>query len=327
MKKIQIKIRRFNPGEMEASEAYTQAYMIKVSEDMSVLEALQKIVDEEDPTLAFRRSCRAAICGSCAMKINGFSKLACHTSIMAEHEKRGKVFIEPLSNYPVLKDLIVDLDPFWKKINKTSPFLMPNPKQKKAPTITAEDEKKIDNSQKCIMCGACNSECNALEIDRKFIGPAALAKSWRFVGDIRDDMAKKRLFPLSDMHGMWDCVRCVQCAQYCPKGVDPLRQIEKLRSRAIKEGIHNNHGAKHALSMADSLRRYGRLDEAAMTYKTLGFLRSLGMIPLGIKMELHGKMPMPLLFAQIKHLDEVKKIFKICESEDKKKMKAKKKKS
>lgn len=228
MKKIQIKIRRFNPGEMEASEAYTQAYMIKVSEDMSVLEALQKIVDEEDPTLAFRRSCRAAICGSCAMKINGFSKLACHTSIMAEHEKRGKVFIEPLSNYPVLKDLIVDLDPFWKKINKTSPFLMPNPKQKKAPTITAEDEKKIDNSQKCIMCGACNSECNALEIDRKFIGPAALAKSWRFVGDIRDDMAKKRLFPLSDMHGMWDCVRCVQCAQYCPKGVDPLRQIEKL---------------------------------------------------------------------------------------------------
>lgn len=325
MKKIKIKIRRFNPNDIESPEPYTQAYMIKVSPKMTVLEALQKIVDEEDPSLAYRRSCRAAICGSCAMKINGFSKLACHTSIMAEYEKKGEVFIEPIANYPVLKDLIVNFNPFWKKINKVSPFLIPPAKQKKLPTITSEDEEDIDSSQKCIMCGVCNSECNALEIDSKFIGPAALAKSWRFVGDVRDDMSKKRLFPLSDMHGMWDCVRCVQCSEYCPKGVDPLRQIEKLRAKAIKKTIHNNHGAKHTLAMANSIRRFGRLDEAAMTYKTLGFLRSLGMIPLGIKMELHGKMPKPLLLAQIKNLNEVKKIFKRIESADKKKTRAKSK--
>ncbi len=296
--------------------------MIKVSEKMTVLEALQKIVDEEDPTLAFRRSCRAAICGSCAMKINGFSKLACHTSIMDEFNRRGEVLIEPLSNHSVQKDLIVNFNPFWRKINKTSPFLIPPSRQKETPAISKEDEEAIDSSQKCIMCGVCNSECNALEIDSKFVGPAALAKSWRFVGDIRDDMTKKRLFPLSETHGMWDCVRCVQCTEYCPKGVKPLRQIEKLRSTAIEKGIHNNHGAKHALSMSNSIRRFGRLDEAAMTYKTLGFLRSLGMIPLGIKMELHGKMPKPLLSAQIKNLEEVKKIFKIVESKDNKKKKS-----
>jgi len=325
MKKIKIKIRRYNPGDNESAGAYTQAYTVKVSEGMSVLEALLKIVDEEDPTLAFRRSCRAAICGSCAMKINGFSKLACHTPILEEYKKRGEILIEPLSNHPVLKDLIVNFNPFWKKINHISPFLIPPQKRKKAPTITAEDEKMIDNSQKCIMCGACNSECNALEIDKKFVGPAALAKSWRFVGDIRDDMPKKRLFPLSEVHGMWDCVRCFHCTEYCPKGVAPMRQIEKLREKAIEKKIHNNHGAKHALAMASSMKRFGRLDEAAMTYKTLGFLRSFGMIPLGIKMEFHGKMPKPLLFAQIKQLGEVKKIFK--EIEGKRKQSSAKKKT
>ncbi len=319
MKKIKIKIRRYNPGDNESPGAYTQAYMIEVSPGMSVLEALQKIVDEEDPTLAYRRSCRAAICGSCAMKINGFSKLACHTPIMDEYKKRGEILIEPLSNHKVLKDLIVNFNPFWKKINKISPFLIPPSERKKHPAITAEDEKKIDKSQKCIMCGVCNSECNALEIDSKFIGPAALAKSWRFVGDVRDDMPKKRLFPLSEVHGMWDCVRCFHCTEFCPKEVAPLRQIEKLREKAVRKGIQNNHGAKHVLAMADSVRRFGRLDEAAMTYKTLGFLRSIGMIPLGIKMEFHGKMPKPLLFAQIKNLDEVKKIFaELEEKRDKK---------
>jgi len=104
-----------------------------------------------------------------------------------------------------------------------------------------------------------------------------------------------------------------------------MRQIEKLREAAIKKGIHSNHGAKHALAMADSIRRFGRLDEAAMTYKTLGFLRSLGMIPLGIKMEFHGKMPKPLLFAQIKKLGEVKKIFKAIENEENKSASTKKK--
>ena len=209
----------------------------------------------------------------------------------------------------------MDFNPFWRKINGIRPFLVPPEEGGGPAAITAEDERRIDNSQRCIMCGVCNSECNSLEMDERFTGPAALAKAWRFVGDLRDDMTKKRLFPLSEVHGMWDCVRCFHCTEFCPKEVSPLRQIERLRQEAIRKGIVNNQGARHVLSMADSVRRFGRLDEAAMTYRTLGFLRSLGMIPLGIRMEFHGKMPKPLLFAQIKDLDEVKKIFDVKEKE------------
>lgn len=311
--KIKLKIRRSNPaGENGAAGGpYIQAYGVEVTEGMTVLEALLKIADEEDPTLTFRKSCRSAICGSCAVSVNGFSKLACNTQLMPEYKKSGEVFIEPLPNHTVLKDLLVDMDPFWKKIEKIKPYLMP-PEEGVAGYIkmTKADEEAIDSAQRCVMCGCCNGECNALEIDPGFIGPAALAKAWRFVGDVREaEGGRRRLGRLSDEHGMWDCVRCVHCTQYCPKDVSPLKAIELLRSRAIKEGVTDNPGAKHVEAMANSVKRVGRLDEAAMTFKTLGFLRSLGMIPLGIKMEFHGKLPKPLIFAQIEGMDEVKRIY------------------
>ncbi|GMR04669.1 MAG: succinate dehydrogenase/fumarate reductase iron-sulfur subunit [Thermodesulfobacteriota bacterium] len=311
--KIKVKIKRFNPTEGESPAPYMQAYNVDVTEGMTVLEALMKIFAEEDPTLGFRRSCRSAICGSCAVRVNGFSKLACNTQISPEYEKHGEVLIEPLSNYPVLKDLVVDFDKFWKKMDKITPYLTPPEDPGAVPRVTKEDAERIDSSQRCIMCGACNSECNALEIDTSFIGPSALAKSWRFVGDVREAESGKRLKRLSAEHGVWDCVRCIHCTEYCPKEVAPLTQIERLRSKAIKEGLDDNPGAKHVISMIQSVRRLGRLDEAAMTFKTLGFLRSLGMIPFGIKLEIHGKMPLPHIFSQIEGIDEVRTIFKESE--------------
>ena len=308
--KIKIKVRRFNPGGAEAPEPYIQAYKLDVGEGMTVLEALLKIAEEEDPTLGFRRSCRSAICGSCAVKVNGFSKLACSTQIIPEYRKKGEMLIEPLSNHNVLKDLIVDFDPFWKKMDKVTPYLTPPPPGPGGPRkVTREVALAIDSSQKCIMCGCCNSECNALEIDPNYIAPAALAKAWRFVGGVREGESKRRLERLSEEHGMWDCVRCVHCTQYCPKEVAPLKQIELLRGRAMDAGIVDNPGAKHVEGMAGSIRRVGRLDEAAMTFKTIGFLRSLGMIPFGIKMQMHGKMPFPVIFSQIEDMEEVRKIY------------------
>ena len=117
---------------------------------------------------------------------------------------------------------------------------------------------------------------------------------------------------------MWDCVRCVHCTEYCPKEVAPLQAIERLRAEAINQGVVDNHGAKHVESMVDSIKRVGRLDEAAMTFKTLGFLRSLGMIPFGLKMEMHGKMPVPLIFPQIEKIEEVKKIYEEIEKKRRK---------
>jgi succinate dehydrogenase / fumarate reductase iron-sulfur subunit len=243
------------------------------------------------------------------MTVNGVARLTCNLQVLPEHDKMGGMTIEPLHNHRPVKDLVVDMTPFWNKMEKISPYLMPTESTERV-AVTAEAEERIDQSQRCVMCGCCNAECNALEIDEYFMAPAALAKVWRFVGDVRDGNGVKRLERLSEEHGMWDCVRCVRCTQYCPKGVSPLRQIERLRSAAIKAGILDNPGAKHVEAMADSVEKFGRLDEAAMTFKTLGFLKSLGKIPLGIRMELHGKMPHPYIVPQIEEIEEVREIYR-----------------
>ncbi len=342
--KIKVNILRHNPdGIAPASDTgasmkgqYVQAYDVEVVEGMTVLEVLLWIAENEDPTLGFRRSCRSAICGSCAVRINGTTKLACNTQVLPLFRRDRELFVEPLANHPVVKDLMVDFTRFWRKLGKVSPFLLPaseveggifgtisamgveagvrTDERTSAPVVTREDEKRIDKSQKCIMCGCCNSECNAMEIDEQYVGPAALAKAWRFVGDVRDGSKHGRLVRLSVEHGMWACVRCVHCTQYCPKGVEPLKQIEMLRSAAMEEGITDNFGAKHVDAMTESVKKIGRLDEAAMTFKTLGYLRSLGMIPLGIRMKLHGKMPMLHIFPQIEGIDEVRGIYEEFEA-------------
>ena len=212
-------------------------------------------------------------------------------------------------------NLAVFQEPLWDKFDKIIPYL--NEKDKDV-AMTAEDEHAIDASQKCIMCGSCNSVCNALEMEKNYLGPAALAKAWRFVGDVREGKKEKRLDRLSQEHGIWDCVRCVHCTEYCPKDVAPLSAIERLRDKAMAYGIDDNHGAKHSTAMVDSIRRVGRLDEAAMTFKTLGLLRSIGMIPFGMKMEMHGKMPHPVVLPAIDGIDEVRKIMDKREEEKKK---------
>ncbi len=316
--RIKIKIRRCDPMGSGVCEPFYQVYNVEVFEGMTVLEALLKIFEQEDPSLSFRRSCRSAICGSCAMNINGFPRLACNTQIIPLYKKYKEIRVEPLSNHTVIKDLVVDFNPFWRKMEKITPYLTPK-EQKGEVRITKEDELAIDNSQRCIMCGCCNASCNALEVDEKFVAPAALAKSWRFVGDVREGKVTERLEKLSGEHGMWDCVRCVHCTEFCPKDVAPLRAIERLRSRAMDRDVTDNPGAKHVEAMVDSVKRVGRLDEAAMTFKTLGFLRSLGMIPLGIKMELHGKMPHPIIFPKIEDIEEVRKIYETREKGKEKK--------
>jgi succinate dehydrogenase / fumarate reductase iron-sulfur subunit len=319
--KVKFKIRRCDPMREARCEPYLQAYLAEVTEGMTVLEALINIT-AEDPTLSFRKSCRSAICGSCAMTINGFPKLACNTQVIPEYRKTGEMLIEPLRNHPVLKDLIVDQSPFWKKMEKVTPYLTPKKDEpERCYIIKREDAKLIDRSQKCIMCGCCNAACNSLDIDPYFIAPAASAKAWRFVGDVREGEGKRRLERLSDVHGVWDCVRCIHCTEYCPKDVAPLEAIERLRSRAMAEGVVENEGAIHVSALVDSVKRVGRLDEAAMTFKTLGFLRSIGMIPFGLKMEIHGKMPHPIIFPAIEGIEEVRKIYEVVE-----KLKAKKRK-
>ncbi len=315
--KIKVKIKRCDPMASGRCEAYIQGYDIKAKKGMTVLDALIWIKDRLDGTLAFRRSCRSAICGSCAMMINGNPKLACKTQILKEFEKRQEILIAPLGNFSIIKDLVVDLTPLWKKINKIEPWL--NPVGEPPETgwiISREEAQRIDNESACIMCGVCNGGCNSQEGDPDFIGPSACAKSYRFVGDVRDGSKFKRLEKISREHGIWNCMRCLMCNQYCPKGVYPMTAIEKLRAEAIGEGIVDNFGVRHVDAMVESVRRVGRLDEAMYTFKSLGFLRAVGMLPLGIRLELHGKMPHPVIFPEIDGIEELRELMKTVEEKE-----------
>lgn len=309
--KLKIKISRYNP--IETHGAFLQAYDVEVDSRTTILDVLYKIKDEQDGTLSFRYSCRGAICGSCAVNINSIPKLSCKTQILPEFERRGSIVIEPLFNLPVIKDLVVDFDLFWQKIYKIEPYLNPSEDGKSKGKdgwrlIKEGDFVKIEDASKCIFCGICYSACNVMSADKEFLGPAALTKAWRFIGDVREGKTR-RLSRVSDEHGIWNCSRCMECMQFCPKDAKPLSAIEKTRAEAVKEGIIDNAGARHVESMVSSIKRTGRLDEAAMTLKTLGFMRTLGIIPLGLRMELHGKMPLPVLFDAIENIDEVKKIY------------------
>ncbi len=315
--RIKVKIKRCDPTGRGGCEPYLQAYDVDVKEGMTILETLMWIKENLDGTLSFRRSCRSAICGSCALVVNGTPKLACKTQILREYEGAREIVLSPLSNFRVIKDLVVDLSPLWDKIGRIEPWLQPGSEPPEGGWIITKDEvERIDRESRCILCGICNSGCNSQEVDPEFIGPSAAAKVYRFVGDVREDGKRRRLERVSGPHGIWDCSRCVMCNEYCPKRVEPMTSIEKLRVEAIREGLVDNAGARHVEALVDSVNRVGRLDEAVYTFRSLGFLRSIGMIPLGIRLELHGKMPLPHIFPAIEGIEEVRELIRAVEEEE-----------
>ena len=199
-----------------------------------MLDGILQAKDRDDGSIGIRCSCRAAICGSCGVRINGKPSLACHMHLdkAAESATDGAIMVEPMGNMPVLKDLIVDMDAVhWKKIQRVTPWLLPAGEEPEREYIVPP-ESMIDVTQTmaCIQCGACVSDCLSMEVDPLFIGPAALAKAYRFVGDPRDGQQYERLKDLSeDPHGIYDCTHCFNCIEACPKGVAPMSQIMRLR--------------------------------------------------------------------------------------------------
>ena len=192
-----------------------------------------------------RCSCRAAICGSCGVKINGQSTLACLTQIGEAHEFANRanddgepdrpIVVEPMGNMPVIKDLVTDMEStHWEKIRRVTPWLLddgdPPERERIVPPESMVD---ITQTIACIQCGACVCSCLSMEVDPDFIGPAALAKAYRFVGDPRDVETRERLYDLAqDPHGIYDCTHCFSCVDACPKGVAPMDQIMRLRRAA-----------------------------------------------------------------------------------------------
>jgi succinate dehydrogenase / fumarate reductase iron-sulfur subunit len=275
-----LRIRRYDPE--SGQEAYWQDFGVDLPEERSVLDGILDARGREDGSLAIRCSCQAAICGSCGVRINGKSALACNTKLAdaaARAEARGNadgaIVVEPMGNMPVLKDLIVDMDAVhWKKVQRVIPWLLPEGDPPEREYIV-EPESMIDVTQSmaCIHCGACVSACLSMEVDPEFIGPAALAKAYRFVGDPRDAHTEDRLMDLAeDPHGIYDCTHCFACIEVCPKDVAPMDQIMRLRRRATGdyEIKDQNNGYGHGKAFTELIERYGTLHEAQLLPRSYG---------------------------------------------------------
>ncbi len=198
---------------------------------MSVLEGLLKIQDEQDPSLAFRYACRGAVCGSCAMSVNGKLDLACRVQLNRLDTTR--VVVEPLPNLEVLRDLVVDMDPFWERYQRVQPWLHAELSDEKESRMSESQRQKIDQYVNCILCGLCYGACPVLKSNRKFTGPAALAKLYRFLADSRDGRDGATL-DQEDVHeGAWGCHTITRCIDACPKQVRPTDGIEGVRRKLL----------------------------------------------------------------------------------------------
>jgi len=278
MPEYTLKLRRYDPESGNAP--YWEKFTVDLPPQLSVLEGILQARAEQDGTIGIRCSCRAAICGSCGVRINGKPGLACHTHISAAAhgaKTRGydAIEVEPMGNMPVIKDLIVDMDAVhWKKIQRVTPWLInQEPVPEREYVVPHESMVDITQSMACIQCGACVSDCLSMEVDPLFVGPAALAKSYRFVGDPRDAQHFDRLKDLAeDPHGIYDCTHCFNCIDACPKGVAPMSQIMRLRRKAGSdhEIEDRNNGLRHEHAFVENIRKNGLLHEGDLLPDSYG---------------------------------------------------------
>ena len=311
-----VNVRRFNPDE-EAPKPYNQEYQVEVDENFTVLDTLIKVREEIDGSLALRCSCRASICGSCAIRVNGHAVLACKTRVSEHLSEDDQVSIEPAGNLPVIKDLVVDLNPFWNKIRAVEPYMQPSMPEPEAEYLAPNDVMlHLVDVMGCIMCGACVSDCTVLEVDKNFLGPAALAKAYRFVADTRDVEDDKRLRMYNAYGGMWDCTRCGECVTACPKGVAPMERIMAMREKAIEAqtptGSYDGaaYGYRHSLAFEDLVSHSGRLNETMLLVKTVGMFnlpKLIAMIPIAMNAAFRRKVP-PMFHPTIPGVGQVRRI-------------------
>ncbi len=233
-KNLTVRILRYNP-EADAKTRW-QDFSLSIEDDLTILDVLNEIHWHHDGTLAYRRSCRSAICGSCAMKVNGFNVLACETPV---HRFKGSTLkIEPLPGFPIIKDLVVDLEGFFDKMRIIKPFLVVNRSTPEKEFLqTPEEFEKIREAANCILCGACTSACPSLWSNEEYLGPAALLKAYRFVFDSRDDAAVERLEQINDRNGIWRCHTIFNCMEACPKHIKITEYLSRLKARIAENSL------------------------------------------------------------------------------------------
>ena len=270
-----LRLRRYSPE--TGAAPYWEEFQVDLDGHRSVLDGILQAKARCDGSIGIRCSCRAAICGSCGVRVNGQPGLACHTHLdeALKSAEDGVIVVEPMGNMPVIKDLIVDMDAVhWKKIKRVTPWLInTQPIPDREYVVDREAMVDVTQTMACIQCGACVSDCLSMEVDPEFIGPAALAKAYRFVGDPRDAQPKERLEDLSyDPAGIYDCTHCFKCIDACPKGVAPMSQIMRLRRRAGSDHhiTDPNNGHRHEQAFVSLVRQGGLLHEAELLPRSYG---------------------------------------------------------
>ncbi len=224
-------IYRFDPEKEQTPRM--QEYELEMASGM-LLTALCRLKDEQDETLAFRRSCREGVCGSDGMNINGKNGLACITPLSS---LKSPIVIRPLPGMPVVRDLVVDLGQFYKQYERGEPYLQNDePPPAKERLQSPEERAKLDGLYECILCACCSSSCPSYWWNPdKFMGPAALLQSYRFLIDSRDTKTKERMEKLEDSYSLFRCRGIMNCVHVCPKGLNPTKAIGKIRGLLLKE--------------------------------------------------------------------------------------------
>jgi succinate dehydrogenase / fumarate reductase iron-sulfur subunit len=227
-----FRVRRFNPE--VSAESVWEDFQLEIDPKERVLDALHKIKWDQDGTLTFRRSCAHGICGSDAMRINGKNRLACKTLIKDLNPEKP-ITIEAIKGLTVLKDLVVDMDPFFQAYRDVMPFLIT--KDTNEPTRerlqSAEDRERFDDTTKCILCAACTSSCPVFWNDGQYFGPAAIVNAHRFIFDSRDEAGEQRLEILNDKDGVWRCRTTFNCTDACPRGIEVTKAIQEVKRALI----------------------------------------------------------------------------------------------
>ncbi len=233
---IKIEVLRYRPE--QDSEPFIQTYQVPYRADMSVLEALTYIKDELDSTLSYRWSCRMAVCGSCGMMVNGVPKLGCKT-FMRDYFPNG-MKLEPLANFPIERDLVVDISDFIAKLEAIKPYIIRAEERALEEGPHNQTPKQLAQYKQfsmCINCGLCYAACPQYALDPKFTGPAALALLHRYNQDSRDQGTKERLAMLNAEEGAWGCTFVGYCSKVCPKGVDPAAAIQLGKVESAKDYV------------------------------------------------------------------------------------------
>ena len=242
---VTFRIRRFNPEVPGKNKPYWQEFTLQNADPNDrVLELLHRVKWEQDGTLTLRRSCAHGVCGSDAMRINGQNRLAC--KVLAKDFGTGdrvKIQVEPILGLPVLKDLIVDMEPFFAHYRQVMPYFVndtPLPENGRERLQSPEDRAKFDDTTKCILCAACTTSCPSFWANGEYVGPAAIVQAHRFVFDTRDQALDQRLDVLAEPNGVWRCRTIYNCTPACPRGIQVTRAIGEVKlaiQRGTREGV------------------------------------------------------------------------------------------